>query len=94
MSYLIQVNSELFAKVTFEVVAMPDNDYNIEVSSTTWIDSEDNQVFLSDYDHEGQKALLDETNEAIDAYIDANHEALYKMSAKGTVNMQAKGWLH
>ena len=93
MSYLIQVNSELFAKVTFEVVSLPDNDYNIEVSSTTWVDSEDNQVFLSDYNHDEQKTLLDETNDAIDAYIDANHDALYKMSSKATVNLP-KTWLH
>lgn len=94
MSYLIQVNQELFAKVTFEIVALPDNDYNIEVSSMSFIDADDNQVFLSDLEYEDQKPLLDAANEAIDAYIDAHHEALYKMSAKATVNMQAKGWLH
>lgn len=77
-SYLMPVTSELDVKVTFSLTNLPDDDYTIEVSSMFFQDLDGLQVLLSDVDYEDQKDLLDMANEVVDAFLDDNHEKLYK----------------
>ncbi len=77
-SYLMPVSAELDVKVTFSLTMLPDDDYTIEVASMFFQDLDGLQVLLSDVDYEDQKDLLDMANEVVDAFLDDNHEKIYR----------------
>jgi hypothetical protein len=78
MNYMLQINSTLFARVSFKVVSLPDNDYDIEVDNVDFINDSDETVELTEYTHDEQRSIFDNFNEAVDDFLEENHEALYK----------------
>jgi hypothetical protein len=92
MTTVIKLDDTLNMRVTFSLVNMPDNDYDIEVAQLIFETPEGKHAYLTDYDHDGQREILDLSNAVVDAYIDANHGTIYAQLT--TPAQRQHGYLH
>lgn len=77
MDYLIQVNKDLQAKATFGVVLLNDDDYDIELLTIELYNFDGLQVFYSDYESVEAEKINEQASDAVDEFINLNHEILY-----------------
>ena len=86
--HTIRIHQYLTVDCTFDAVDLPDQDYDLELSSMIIRDEEGDEVLLSDFSHDEQESLLTEINDSIDLYLDENHERIYNQLTASKASSQ------
>ncbi len=92
MEYRIKVNNKWNAVVSFHVVELPDQDYDIDVGSLKLESPDGKPVSFSDLNYDEQKQSLEQAYEAVELYLTSNHETIYKDLTSDQQHFN--GWIH